>query len=149
MKVTEHFSMEELTVSETAGRLGIDNSVPTALLPNIVKLASRMEMVRAILGKPIHVNSGFRCKKLNDAIPGSSKVSAHMSALAMDFICPAFGTPLDVCMALKDHKELHFDQLIFEHSWVHIGFKANDEDARGQLLTANNPGAGVSYKIGF
>ena len=149
MNVSEHFTMAELTVSDTAARLKIDNSVPPELYGNIKKLANRMEMVRAILGKPIHVNSAFRCKKLNDAIPGSSKVSAHMSALAMDFVCPAFGSPLDICRALKDHKELCFDQLIFEHSWVHIGFKADDREARGQLLTANNPGAGVSYKSGF
>lgn len=150
MKLTEHFSMEELTRSETATRLGIDNSVPTELLPNIKKLAERMEMVRAILGHPIHVNSGFRCKKLNDSIPGSSKVSAHMSAMAMDFVCPGFGSPLQICKALAPHKELVFDQLIQEGTWVHIGFKLDDRDARGQLLTAINPGgSGVSYRSGI
>lgn len=122
MQLTEHFSLEELTRSLTAERLGIDN-VPKEerLLTNLMLLAGGLERVRELLGGlPLHVDSGYRCEELNQKI-GGSKNSAHMSGYAADFICPSFGTPLEIVKRLEK-SELAFDQLIQEGTWVHVSF---------------------------
>src|SRR5437870_8618928 len=66
-------------------------------MPNLVRLAAGLELVRAALGnKPIHVTSGFRSARLNQML-GGSKHSMHTRGLAADILCPQFGTPLEVC----------------------------------------------------
>ena len=69
MQLTAHFSLEELIASETATRSGIDNTPPSELMPNLRALADGLEKVRAALGgRPIHINSGYRCPALNKAV---------------------------------------------------------------------------------
>src|SRR5881397_255327 len=97
MNLSTHFSFEELTLSDTAVRAGIDNTTPGQLMPNLVRLAAGLELVRAALGNnPIHVTSGFRSARLNQML-GGSKHSMHTRGLAADILCPQFGTPLEVC----------------------------------------------------
>lgn len=136
MQLTEHFTLEELTASETADRAGIDNSVPEELMPNIRALAAGLEQVRlALQEKPIHVNSGYRCLALNLKLPGSSKTSKHMSALAADIICPKFGTPYEVCHAIAA-SGIVTDQIIHEFGkWCHVSFAAPGVAPRRELLT--------------
>jgi uncharacterized protein YcbK (DUF882 family) len=64
-------------------------------LANLKRMAAVMEMVRTILGKPIHVDSGYRSPFVNASVGGVS-TSAHCRGLACDFVCPAFGTPAEV-----------------------------------------------------
>lgn len=129
MNLSPHFTLEELTATS---HRGIDNSPSAAVIATLKDTAQHMERVRAILGEPIHVNSGYRCQALNHAVGGSIK-SAHLTGHAVDFICPGFGTPPDVCRKLATtYGGIPFDQIIEEGTWVHISF---DPQMRGQLLT--------------
>ncbi|HXA97573.1 MAG TPA: D-Ala-D-Ala carboxypeptidase family metallohydrolase [Candidatus Dormibacteraeota bacterium] len=94
MQLTEHFSLEELIASEVAARSGIDNTPSATIVSNLRVLAQGLERVRAAFGgKPIHVNSGYRCAALNAAIGGAGN-SLHMQGLAADIVCPQVGEPL-------------------------------------------------------
>ena len=140
IKLTPHFTLEEFTLSQTAARKGIPNVPGDAETKNIMRTAEVMELVRTILGgKPILISSGYRSPKVNAAV-GGSKSSAHMSALAVDFSCPGFGTPLDICKALEPHmRELGVDQLIHEYdSWVHLGLSVGKP--RHMTLTIDKNG---------
>lgn len=144
MKLSDHFTLEELTVSETAVRKGLDNTPSLEIIENLKKLASSLEVVRAILGFPIHINSGYRSLAVNIAI-GGSKTSAHMQGYAADFVCPQFGKPIDIVKKLANTK-LAFDQLIQEGNWVHISF---DPKMRHQVLTANFINGKAQYVNGI
>jgi hypothetical protein len=56
MNLTENFTLEELTVSDSAVRLGLSNEPTPEVVENLLKLAVFLEQVRTLLGKPIHVN---------------------------------------------------------------------------------------------
>jgi hypothetical protein len=149
MKLTPNFSLTEFEFSQTATRLGIDNRLPIALRPNVERLAETLEQIRARLGKPIRITSGYRSPALNIAIPGSSPTSAHTKGLAVDFVCPAYGTPLDICKALRDRTDIDFDQLIEEGTWVHLAIPAAGRAARREILTASFAGGKVAYAKGL
>lgn len=146
MKLTPHFSLEELTRSSTAARLGIDNTPSEEVLHNLQETAERMEILRKLLGvysSPIYVDSGYRSPELNKAV-GGSKTSAHLTGLAVDFVCPSVGTPKEIVQVLA-RSGLQFDQLIQEGTWVHVSF---DPRMRGQVLTARFGASGVTYTVG-
>lgn len=135
MQLSEHFSLEELIASETAARLGIDNTPPPDIAANLRILALGLERVRAVLGgKPIHVNSGYRCPALNAAIKGADN-SMHLQGLAADILCPQLGSPLEVCRAIVT-AGIETDQVIHEFGrWSHVAFAAPGKQARRDLLT--------------
>ena len=141
-QLTAHFTLEEFTDSQTAARKGLKN-VPgenSQARANIQRTAEVMEQVRAMLGnKPILVSSGYRSPQVNAAV-GGAKTSAHVQGLAVDFSCPGFGTPLQICKALQPHmKSLGVDQLIHEfNTWVHLGLTAGAP--RQMALTIDNRG---------
>ncbi len=108
MQLSEHFSLEEATHSDTATRLGISNQPDAQQLENMKTAAAGMEKVRALLGKSINVNSWIRLPEVNVAV-GGSKISSHMDGWAIDFVCKGFGTPLEVCKAI-DAAGIKFDQ---------------------------------------
>jgi zinc D-Ala-D-Ala carboxypeptidase len=91
-KLSEHFTLEEATHSDTAIRQGINNQPNDKQLENMKIAAEGMEKVRAALGKPISVNSWLRLPEVNVAV-GGSKVSSHMDGWAIDFTS-SFGNPL-------------------------------------------------------
>jgi zinc D-Ala-D-Ala carboxypeptidase len=135
MQLTPNFHMEELIASEVAARSGIDNTPPDALMPNLQSLAEGLETIRAILGgRPIHINSGYRCPRLNSAV-GGAPGSRHMQGLAADIVCPQFGSPLQVCLAIAD-SGLPVDQVIHEFGkWCHVSFGSAELHMRNELLT--------------
>ena len=135
MQLTKHFSLEELIASEAAVRLGIDNTPTDEILLNLQALAAGLELARSALGgRPIHVNSGYRCHALNKKI-GGAKNSQHMKGLAADIIFPSFGPPLAVCRAIVAAR-VPSDQIIHEFGqWCHVSFAAPGEKPRGDLLT--------------
>lgn len=150
MKLSPHFTFDELTFSETAVRLGIDNRPDDPdVVAHLFILATGLEVVRAVLGDvPILLSSGYRSPRLNAAV-GGSKNSAHCRGLAADFRAPAYGTPYKIARTLADHPvTVGFDQLIFEGTWVHIGFPAPENEARGEILTAHFRNGSVSYSKG-
>ena len=146
MRLSDHFSLAELTVSATAARKRISNAPPPLVIDTLILTADRMEKVRALLGDhPIIVLSGYRSPAVNAAV-GGSKSSAHMTGHAVDFICPRFGTPAQVAAHLAKHLT-GFDQLIEEFGeWVHVGFGPG---RRGQKLTARKVNGRTVYSPGI
>lgn len=144
MNLSPHFTLEELTHSELAVRRGIDNTPPSDVLPRLALLAQLLEQVRAALGCPMMISSGYRSPAVNRAVGGSA-MSAHCTGLAADFIAPAFGAPQEVAHAILA-SAIEFDQLIHEGTWVHISFDARK---RGQVLTAHFNGGPATYTEGI
>ncbi len=142
--LTENFSLEEFTDSQTAARAGVSNTPTEAARANLHRTAEVMEKVRMILGHPIIISSGYRSSKVNMMV-GGSKNSAHVHGLAADFTCPGFGTPLAICQALEPHMvELGVDQLIHEFkTWCHLGLR---DPPRHQAMTID--ASGTRYGFG-
>lgn len=133
MNLSEHFTLEEFVRSQAGERLGIDNDPPADVIERLRFVATQMEKVRALLGQSVHIDSGYRSPELNAAV-GGAKNSQHMLGEACDFVCPEFGTPLEICRLLTNNADLlQFDQLIWEGSWVHCSFV--DHTPRMEVLT--------------
>jgi hypothetical protein len=147
MNLSEHFSLEELTASETAARSGIDNTPAAALMPNLQVLANGLEQVRAVLGnQAIHVNSGYRCPALNAQVGGAAN-SNHMRGLAADILCPSFGTPLQVCQAIAA-ANIAVDEVIHEFGkWCHVAFAAPGTQPRDALMTIASAAQGYQQGL--
>lgn len=144
MKLTEHFTLDELTRSDTAVRKGLDNTPPPEVAQRLLLTAVGLELVRELLGAPILITSGYRSPKVNSAIGGSPN-SQHCKGEAVDFIAPGFGTPKTICLAILD-SDIAFDQLIEEGGWVHISFS---DHPRRSILTAHFKGGRVTYTEGI
>lgn len=117
--LTEHFTLEELTHSEAAARNGWDNTPNGDEVANLTRLAQLLEQVKkAVGGKPVMINSGFRSKQVNDSV-GSKDSSQHRLGCAADLRVPGM-TPkqvVEACIAAS----VPFDQIILEFdAWVHI-----------------------------
>lgn len=139
MKLTEHFTLEELIASDTADRKGLDNTPNATEISNLMRTAALLEQVRKVINKPIKVNSGFRSKAVNDAV-GSKDTSQHRIGCAAD-IKVAGMSPREIVQACID-AELPFDQIIEEfNSWVHISVPDSAKrPPRRQALTIDNAG---------
>lgn len=125
MNISDHFTLEEVSFSQTASRNRIDNTPNAIVIVNATKAAKSLERVRAILQFPILISSWYRSQQTNRAVGGVPN-SQHMTGEAIDFMCPHFGTPADICKKIISFPELiTFDQLILEHTWIHISFSAN------------------------
>ena len=139
MKIAKHFSLDELTFSQTAARAGIDNSPTPAALDNLVRLAGMLENIRFLLGVPVFVSSGYRCPALNNRV-GGAPGSQHCHGLAADFTAPAFGSPLAIAEAISG-TGMGFDQLIHEYGrWVHVSLPPGGAEPRRQRLTIDRLG---------
>jgi zinc D-Ala-D-Ala carboxypeptidase len=138
MKISEHFTLEELTFSEVAARLGLDNTPSPIVITNLGLVAAVMERIRTLLGdRPIVVHSGYRSPQVNEAV-GGVVTSAHCHGLACDMICPAFGTPVEVALAILK-SDIEYDQLILEYGWVHVGLAKEKSSFRREALTKRSP----------
>lgn len=112
MQLSTHFKLIEFTRSDTAARLNINNTPAGEHLDNLHALAAALEEVRALLGHPIIITSGYRSPALNRAVDGSA-TSSHSHGLAADFHCPGYGSDFDVCRRIAA-SQVKFDQLIYE-----------------------------------
>ena len=138
MYLSTNFQLDELTHSQTASRQGIDNTPDAATIERMKVTAYGLELVRKELGnKPILISSGYRSPALNAAVGGRSS-SQHILGQAVDFTCPAFGTPTEIVRRLVD-SNIQFDQCILEFfdpvrktGWVHISF--SDRNRRHALV---------------
>ena len=134
--ISEHFSWYEVEHSDTAERLGIDNSVPQQLEWVAQKTSLIMERVRLLLGRPVKVNSWYRCPELQQQPQFINPTSQHPKLEAVDFVCTDFGSPADICKHIIATGIIRFDQLILEHSWVHISQNSVPGSLqRGQVLS--------------
>lgn len=133
--LSDNFSVGEAITSETAERNGIDNVPTTGTVVIMQQAATKLEKVRSLLGYPVHVNSWYRSPALNIAV-GSKTTSQHLKGEAIDFICSQFGSPLDICKLIIANKDLiNYDQLILEHTWVHISFSILQRQPKNQVLS--------------
>jgi hypothetical protein len=138
MQLTKHFTLQEMIASETAARHGFDNTPNATQLANLVRMAELLEEVRALLDKPIMINSAFRSKQVNDAV-GSKDTSQHLLGCAADIRVPGM-KPDEVCRAIMD-SGLQYDQLIREFdSWTHISVPTKEMTPRRQALIIDRTG---------
>ena len=148
VRLSDNFSLQEFTKSQTATRQGLDNTPndehlasATALFENVV------QKVRDNFGVTV-INSGYRGPALNTAVGGSSN-SQHCKGEAVDIECPGTGN-YDVAKWIESN--LDFDQLILEFytpgipdsGWVHVSYKT--EGNRKQSLTAMKEDGKTVYK---
>ena len=147
-RLSPHFTLAELTHSNTASRLSIPNVPPASIITQLRNTASQMERVRELLGgRPILISSGYRSDAVNKAVGGST-TSAHRTGHAVDFTCPSFGSPAKVAAHLaKNLPASSYDQIIEEFGqWIHIGFGPGK---RGQKLTARKVSGKTKYTSGI
>jgi uncharacterized protein YcbK (DUF882 family) len=140
MNLTPHFTLDELTASETAERNGWDNSPNDVELANLKRLADFLEQVKVVMGgKPIMISSGLRTKKVNDAV-GSRDTSQHRIGCAADFKVPGM-TPDEVVRKIIA-SGIGYDQIIREFDrWVHISVPSSVDTApRKQALIIDKAG---------
>lgn len=138
MNVTNHFTLEELTFSQTAARRGLDNEPPPDVVDALTRTAHGLEMVRVLLQAPILVSSGYRSPKVNRAVGGATN-SQHILGEAADFTAPGFGPPEMIVRAImRSSRPIPYDQLIVEFGrWVHISFS---REPRHQALVIDHDG---------
>lgn len=138
MKLTDHFTLEELTHSQTAARLGLDNDPPPDVVDALTRTAHGLEMVRVLLQAPILVSSGYRSPLVNRAVGGAAN-SQHILGEAADLTAPGFGPPEMIVRAIMiSTRPIPYDQLIVEYGrWVHISFS---REPRHQALVIDHSG---------
>ena len=139
MKITQHFTLEELTASATAKAKGIKNVPGNQELINLTALCvAVLEPLRQWFGREVKIGSGYRCPFLNAAVGGVSN-SQHMTGQAADLCIDGDLAKGKKWFAwIRDHCE--FDQLIWEHNskgnyWVHVSFRADGKN-RKQVINS-------------
>ena len=147
MQLTDHFYLSEFVRSETATRLGIDNSInDPEIISNIRNLCERvLEPLRAFAGCPIIINSGYRCPRLNEAVGGSRR-SQHMKGEACDIRIADSATGDRWYCWMKEN--LPYDQLIKERThkssgtvWIHVSLRRDEAKNRRQAKCINKQSA--------
>jgi len=132
MNLSEHFTLEELTHTD---HREFDNTPNADEIANLTRLASFLEEVKTVLGgKPVMINSAFRCKQVNDAV-GSKDTSQHRIGCAADLRIPGM-TPDEVVQAVIA-SGIGYDQVIREFDrWTHISVPnhAGDNPRRQALI---------------
>ena len=136
MKLTKNFSLEEMYMSDTARRCGIDNKPQTEeVVENLRALCTEvLQPLRDHLGRPVTITSGYRCKELNKRV-GGVRNSQHLKGEAADIRVKNREELIEMMKFLMD--ETQFDQLIWEKAgateWVHVSYKRNGNN-RGRVF---------------
>lgn len=128
-KITNNFTMEELTASATAKRLKIDNTPTKEVRDSLTKLTTTiLQPIRDKWGKPIIITSGYRCPTLNKAV-GGAKASQHMYGQAADIKVlnmNEMGKLYKLIQNMVNEKTLTVGQCIWEYGdnknpkWIHV-----------------------------
>jgi len=142
MSKYRNFELSEFLKSDRAKAANIDNTPTFEVVDNLNELvANLLEPLRAAVGKPIVISSGYRCARLNQLVGGSSS-SAHLLGYAADTSCPymTFSRYRDFVIEWAKRTNAKFDQIIVEHErstgkeWVHIAIYNKQRQQRGQIL---------------
>ncbi|WP_438979980.1 D-Ala-D-Ala carboxypeptidase family metallohydrolase [Polynucleobacter sp.] len=138
--LSKNFTLAQLTFSETAKRLGINNDPTDRELNNLKTLANfLLEPLYKIT--PFRISSGFRCLNLNRAIK-SSDTSHHVLGFAADLV-PTKISPEEFAKKIRASK-IKITQCIIEFGWVHVSLKL--DDVRMQFLVAEKTKSGIKFK---
>jgi hypothetical protein len=152
MNLSANFSLKELTKSDAATRLGIDNQPDDETIDNLKMLCEKvLQPVRDHFGKSVTVNSGFRSSETNQAI-GGSKSSDHVKGQAADIEIPGVANA-ELAQWIMDN--LDYTQLILEFytqgipdsGWVHVSY--NPDRLIKQELTAVKVAGKTQYLNGL
>lgn len=152
MKLTNNFSLAEMTKSDTALRLDMDNTPGPEEIDNMTRLCECvLQPVRNHFGKGVKVNSGFRHPNVNAKV-GGSKTSDHCKGMAADIEISGVANA-DLAKWIVDN--LEFRQVILEFytpgvpdsGWVHVSY--NPSDNKKQVLTATKKEGKTVYLNGL
>ena len=152
MNLSANFSLKELTKSDTATRLGLDNTPDDEALENLKTLCEKvLQPVREHFGKSVTVNSCFRSPESNAAV-GGSKTSDHCLGRAADIEIDGIPNP-ELAQWIMDN--LDYTQLILEFytqgqpnsGWVHVSYDPNN--LKNQELTAVKVAGKTTYLNGL
>lgn len=143
MKLSEHVTVEEFVNSPTATNRGISQTMDSTTTQKAKDLCENVfEPIRAYVGRPIAINSGYRSPALNRAVGGAMS-SQHVRGEAMDLDL----TDRDLFEWIIDNVD--FDQLIFEGgtedraNWFHISYRKGNN--RKQVLRMFKKGGKTTY----
>jgi len=152
MNLSANFTLKELTRSDTATRLGLDNTPDAQALENLKILCEKvLQPVREHFGKSVTVNSGYRSPESNAAV-GGSKTSDHCKGQAADIEIAGVANA-DLAQWIMDN--LEYTQLILEFytsgipdsGWVHVSYDPNN--LKKQELTATKVAGKTTYLNGL
>lgn len=119
MQITKNFRLHEFVESEKAESLGIDNTPSEFIVDNITLLCTKLlQPLRSLYGKPMSINSGYRCLELNEAVDGV-ETSDHRKGLAADVRCE---NPKALLSCLLS-SGLVFDQAILYPTFLHLSYR--------------------------
>jgi len=150
MQLTEHFKLEEMTVSPTAKKLGLSNTPTAEHIENMRYCCEKiLEPVRAKFG-PVTINSSYRAPAVNKAV-GGSKTSQHVNGQAIDFEVKGVDNKT-VADWVADN--LEFDQVILEFyaagdknsGWVHASIKKEGGNRKQRMIATKSKAGGTVYK---
>lgn len=134
---SKYFTMYEMTYSDTAYKLKLDNTPDEESEQNLIQLMEVLDDIREKWGGPIRVTSGFRAPQVNAAV-GGSKTSAHLRGFAAD-LRPYNNKFKDFQTFIKNWaKTGDYDQILLERNsqgmeWVHIGLFNSKNQQRHQV----------------
>lgn len=152
MNLTANFSLHELSKSETALRMGFDNTPDEEATENLRLLCEKvLQPVRDHYKKGVKVNSAYRSPESNAAV-GGSKTSDHCKGMAADIEIPGVANA-ELAQWIMDN--LDYTQLILEFytpgipdsGWVHVSYDPNN--LKKQELTATKVAGKTTYLPGL
>ena len=150
MQLTEHFTLEELTTSPTAKKLGLSNTPTSQHIENMKYCCEKiLEPVRAHFGRPVKINSSYRAPAVNKAVGGST-TSQHVNGQAIDYEIEGVDNKV-VADWVADN--LEFDQVILEFytagdknsGWVHTSIKKEGGNRKQRLIATKSKSGGTVY----
>lgn len=133
--MSKYFTLEEMTRSQTAVRLKIDNTPNATQKRDLLRLMDYLDGIREAFGQPIRVTSGFRSWGANKAV-GGVKNSQHLAGQAADIVTSGAKTLRDLFDLIR--KRGGFHQLIWEQTpkstWIHVSIPPEGEFPKGEVL---------------
>ena len=144
--ISKYFTLDDLTRSATAKRLGLSNT-PTPQHEQALKTLciNVLDKVYDHFKRNVNITSGYRSDALNKAVKGSL-TSQHSKGEAADLTGIGKVKNSDIFNYIKDNVD--FDQLIWEFGsstepdWVHVSYKVLN---RRQILKATKQGGKTIY----
>ena len=153
--LTPHFTLQEMTESQTAKEHGIANVPPPEVVENLQRLCTHtLEPLREKLGLPIIITSGYRTKELNEIIVHASRKSQHLVGCAADFYVSGLTDSTDntdisglsarerlvkAFRLIIEDEDIDFDQLIIYPTFIHVSYVSRERN-RHQITKANGNG---------